>query len=104
MNRETFTYWKKSLLHSILELVVHFANDVNIPFLPTVLEQSMMLIQALMAPPAAPHVSGRVIQASVWIPRSTHWLCWLLKFNAYWLYKCMNVYKHVCTKKNYCVI
>ena len=28
--------------------------------------------QKLTAPPAEPHVSGRVIQASVWIPKSIH--------------------------------
>ena len=37
-------------------------------------EVARRLIQTLMAPPAEPHVSGLVIQASVWIPRSTHWL------------------------------
>ena len=35
---------------------------------------STSIIQKLTAPPAAPHVSGLVIQASVWIPRSIHWL------------------------------
>ena len=32
---------------------------------------SAILTQRLMAPPAV-HVSGRVMQTSVWIPRSTH--------------------------------
>ena len=42
--------------------------------MPPKSEQSTSFIQKLTAPPDAPHVSGRVIQASVWIPRSTHCL------------------------------
>ena len=34
--------------------------------------QSSTLSHTLMAPPAAPHESGIVIQASIWEPRSTH--------------------------------
>ena len=33
-------------------------------------EQPMTFIQKFIAPPAAPQVSGTVIQVSVWIPRS----------------------------------
>ena len=44
--------------------------------------QSIKFAHRLMAPPAAPHVSGRVIQALVWIPRSTHWLLVLSRVNA----------------------
>ena len=44
----------------------------NVDMIPQKSEHSMMLIHRLMVPPAAPQVSGRVIQASVWIPRSTH--------------------------------
>ena len=36
--------------------------------------QSSTLTHTLMVPPAVPHVSGRVMQTSVWIPKSTHWL------------------------------
>ena len=45
-------------------------------------EVSNSLSHRLMAPPAAPQVSGRVIQASVWIPRSTHWVFVWFKVNA----------------------
>ena len=44
--------------------------------------QAISFTHKLMAPPAAPQVSGRVIQASVWIPRSIHWLCVWSRLNA----------------------
>ena len=40
--------------------------------IPDQSRQSFSLTHRLMAPPAAPQVSGRVIQASVWTPRSIH--------------------------------
>ena len=47
--------------------------EVNTP--PVVLDEALIsLTHKLTAPPAAPQVSGRVIQASVWTPRSTHCL------------------------------
>ena len=50
-------------------------DAVDVEMIPAV--RSLQLsgfTQKLIAPPAAPQVSGRVIQASVWIPRSIHWL------------------------------
>ena len=38
--------------------------------IPVECGQSVNLSQTLKAPPAALHVSGRVMQASMWIPRS----------------------------------
>ena len=35
--------------------------------------QSTNLSQTLKAPPAVPHVSGRVMHTSAWMPRSIHW-------------------------------
>ena len=67
-------------LHTIQNPVFHITNcDETIPLEDG---QSMTFTKTLMAPPAAPHVSGRVIQTSVWIPRSTHWLFVWLKDHA----------------------
>ena len=43
---------------------VEFLSDLVV-MIPSLLEQLITLSQRLMAPPAAPQVSGRVIQASV---------------------------------------
>ena len=49
--------------------------------------KSNTLTHRLIAPPAAPHVSGRVIQASVWIPRSTHCPFVLFVLTAQFIFK-----------------
>ena len=56
--------------------------------IPAQFEQPLItLTNTLIAPPAAPHVSGLVIQASVCIPKSTHWLLVLSKFHAQFTWK-----------------
>ena len=50
--------------------VLPFLYDEMTPQNPG--QSTAALIHRLMAPPAAPQVSGRVIQTSVWIPRSIH--------------------------------
>ena len=50
-------------------LGVLYALDETIPGIPG---HSAAFNHRLMAPPAV-HVSGRVMQTSVWRPRSTHW-------------------------------
>ena len=70
--RERVCYLIFSLIHRTRSPVVVVVNDVIIPPVKSV--QIAGFTQRLIAPPTAPQVSGRVIQASVWTPRSIHWL------------------------------
>ena len=67
-----------------------FNRDEIIPSLPG---QSMTFTHKAMVPPGAPQVSGRVIHASVWIPRLTHWFFVWSKVNALftWLEKLISI-------------
>ena len=69
------TYFVMLLLQYTLSPVSFNVND---EMMPPKSEQSTSLIQKLTAPPDAPHLSGRAMQASVLIPRSTHCLRKLL--------------------------
>ena len=68
------------------------------------LEHSINFIQKLMAPPAAPQVSGRGMQASVGIPRSTHCLFVRSTVNALftWLMLCALTNCHLSLVCLYC--
>ena len=54
---------------------VEFSPVVDM--IPAQYGQLSSLSHRLMAPPTTPQVSGWVMQASVWTPRSTHWLRFL---------------------------
>ena len=68
---------KSYLTLSVVPFWVKIIDAVRwscVEIIPQKWGQSSSFSQKEMAPPAAPQVSGRVIQASVWIPRSIHWL------------------------------
>ena len=56
--------------------------DVYDETIPDKVAHSTIFNHRMMAPPAAPQVSGRVIQASVWKPRSIHCLLVWFKVQA----------------------
>ena len=57
-----------------LQYPINPVPDSYVEMIPSQSGQSFSLTHRLMAPPAAPQVSGRAIQTSVWIPRSIHCL------------------------------
>ena len=81
---EILSYLIKPVMHRIIRPVVGGREDVIIP--PVKWVQLVVFIQKLMAPPAAPQASGRIMHVSVWSPRSTHWLFVRLTLTALFTY------------------
>ena len=65
-----------------------FSESSIVVIIPADCGQSVNLNHRLNAPPAVPQVSGRVIQASVWIPRSIHWFKNISVLTAELILKC----------------
>ena len=81
-----FIYWMFVLVQGAWNPVALTESLVE-SIAPPSGSQSMIFNHRLMAPPAAPQVSGLVMQASVWIPRSTHCLSDIFGLTAEFIWK-----------------